>query len=459
MPRQLIKLPEFHWTDQTWQTEPLTNAIKDYTHQREKQRQFDVTKEEQARQHDATNAIRQGQLDVQRQRYGREDEDRKTQEYATLAQHIVDEPNQDVGKGMWGKVLNSHPKFGEMLTKYGVDPKDHITGAKFLIGLAQGVQDPQKKALIEAQTATQRAYGESAEALRDERRQSTLNMQREQFGDEKPALDEAGGLVMRPLVHKAGLRFPSGVQPPPGTFREVEPAQAQVPGTIVERGGRLSKDQQRQQTVQELDPAIKGERLPSEAEIQRYWSAVYGQKPPSGSKYTRDGGFANVGPRNSAGDKTRDAIKGALDSAQDNISDAREVLRGTNVFQRYGSYAFDTGVAAMVQGPIRIAIRGILHGISGAQINVPEQAEYMDAMLPKPGDFINRIEFKLNHLENTLKHIQRIQGSATEEEVLAVRNAMRKSLSLKPLSAEDAKKRLDSRGGATKDGWKIERVQ
>jgi len=450
MPKQSFRLPEFQFPEKGWDAAPLSNAIADYTKSRENQYQFDTT-----------NALNQERIGLEREKMGiarqkssQEDEARQAQVLAGIAQTIDAEQDQPRRAAMWKQLVGSHPAFPKLLSQYGQDPADHVAGPKFLIAQAAGYQDPQKQELVKAQTETQRAYAESATALRDERRQAILTRQNEQIQaqtqpqfqlNDKGELSYAGGL------QPAAMRFPGG-KPPPGTFDE--PVRTQMPGTVVEPR-RATREQQRQETVKELEPVIKGERIPSEAEIQRYWSATYGQKPPSGQKYGRDGSLINM---KGAEDKTRVSILGALKSSQGNIDDVREALRNTNMVTRGLSQATSIGTFARSMGPLRISIRGILHGISGAQINIPEQKEYFETMMPSYGDAQSTVEFKLNHLENTLTNIRAmIEKGVGDDVLLAVRNDMRKGLGLQPIGPGDMKKRLDSRAPA-KDGWSIRRL-
>lgn len=279
------------------------------------------------------------------------------------------------------------------------------------------------------------------------------NRRAQRPGMEGLELNEEGELEVRaaPQGGPRGLANPAAFRPPDPRAqadRELSPTpvQTQVPGVTMEPSrGRETREQFRRRTAEELGPAVTGQSAaPTETQIQQYWASVYGRSPRAGFRYDRRGREV----ANTEGDtdrNTRAGIKGALESASDNINDAREVLRGTNMVQRGLSYMTDVGVAARVDGPIRIAIRGILHGISGAAINIPEQQEYFAAMRPGTGDTINTIEFKLNHLENILTHIRRVQGTATDEQVLAVRNAMRKTLGLSELTLQQSRQRLDQR--------------
>jgi hypothetical protein len=406
----------------------VSNALTGYR----KAQEFDATHQLARDRLDQEADFNNRRVGVLEQKASDEREKQERQRIAGIGQAIdaIQEPTQR--SAAWQKFVGSHPAIAPLFKKYGQDPADHVNGPKFLLAEVQGPQDAYKGALTEQA----RAYAEAGRSSADLNRSRMEMEASDRLNAPQYTLDKEGNLTY--------AAFRPG-DPRAGAVGDVTPAQSTLPGVSVTQP-RTTKDDRRRQDVRELEPVIKGERVPSEAEIQRYWTGVHGQKASAGHKYNRAGQEVSNRIAGGPGDKgTRDAIKGALDSAQDNIDDARETLRGTNMVQRGLSYATDIGVAARVQGPIRIAIRGILHGISGAQINIPEQKEYFDAMLPGTGDAISTIEFKLNHIENTLKHIQRIQGAATDEDVVKVRNDMRKTLGLKPLSQEEAKKRLDER--------------
>jgi hypothetical protein len=405
------------------------------------------------------------QIDLQRERLGMEKQRQQQLQEQELVKSIggmaqvVDAEKDPVRRpAIWKQLVGSHPNMIAALQKSGIDPNDHVNGPKFLMAQV-GQYDPLARRKTEADIEASGARSSYYRAGAEEHAARTGAIQAASAAEQNRPYDlgvnEQGELERVPragLVQPAGFT-PGGTRPPGGS--QLEPVQSTVPGVTVDTPQRrLDKDQRREQTIRDLAPAVKGqERIPDEGEIQRYWAAVYGQKPPSGAKYGRDGAIVNM--KGSAEDKTRAAIKGALSSAQGNIDDAREALRGTYWGQRDAQRAVGSGTAARVEGPLKIAIRGVLHGISGAQINIPEQKEYFDAMMPKYFDAGSTIDFKLDHLENTLAHIRKFtEGNQDEEAIMAVRNSMRKGLGLPPITAEQAKKRLDSRGGPPPSGSK-----
>lgn len=191
---------------------------------------------------------------------------------------------------------------------------------------------------------------------------------------------------------------------------------------------------------------VKRQRLERDIETQKRFIQHYG-KPNRGFRYVEgpDGVPRLVdmregvrGGRGGGGeDKTRKAILGALSASEDAIADVEAALKNTDVLGRGASALTGSGTYSRALGPARIAIRGVLHGISGAQVNIPEQAEYFETFLPKWNDGASTIEFKLNHLKFMLGHIKKATGANfSEDSVKEVRNEMRKGLGLKPLKDE-----------------------
>lgn len=460
MPNALVRLPTLEYPTRGVDLSPVSNAITELRKQQEFDAQQGLREEQlalQRQQQDFNQAQATRQAAIQ-------DEDRQKLAIGGVVQSIDSIPADDPRRQQaWGRFVSSQPHYADTLKKYGQDPADHINAPKFILAQMRGPTDPgaeeERQARIAQSRATTNATNTNAAATQMEVTARMHDIARQQG----MYLNANGELSYNPGLMSAA--FTPGQTKPAGS------------DTTVIQAGQLPKEtreQARQRTIEELGPNVKpapkpgevtGEQVPGEGDIQRYWGAVYGQKPPSGYKYGRDGSL--VGMKGGADDKTRAAIKGALSSATDNINDVREALRGTNMATRAVSQATGSGTFARSLGPLQIAIRGVLHGISGAQINIPEQKEYFDAMLPRLGDAQSTIEFKLNHLENTLGHIRKFtDGGPSEKDLLDVRNAMRKGLGLKDLSAEDAKLRVDARqrgtgrssGAGDPAGWSIRKI-
>ncbi len=238
-------------------------------------------------------------------------------------------------------------------------------------------------------------------------------------------VDDGGVLQRRPSFQQAS--FPGGMAPGQSTG---------VPGTLIEqaqaRQGRPTADERRAATVADIERQhdVKGDQTVPEHVVQRYWTGVYGQKPPSGMRYGRDGGLINM--KGAAGDNTRAATKGALDASVTAIADVREALASTSMVGRgFEAATGYSGTFNRSMAPLRMAIRGVLHGISGAQVNIPEQQEYFNSFLPTWNDRADTINMKLNHLEFMLGSIQKASGGGYQEaDVQRLRNEMRKGLGL-----------------------------
>lgn len=445
MPNALVRLPELRYPDNARvDFAPISNALDDFRKNRELEARQQIEQERLGMERerlDITKGAAQGQED-----------DRQVKIFAGIAQAIDNEQDPVKRQGAWNKFVSSRPTFGPALQRYGIDPADHINGPKFLIAQARGPVDPLEQQERQARINQSQAATESTQTSTVAQKVGLQERMQEVARQQGMYLNASGELSFNAGLVPASFS-PGGAKP---QGAETAVTTAQLP--------RETRDQARQRTVEELGPTVKppgqptGEQAPGEGDIQRYWGAVYGQKPPSGQKYGRDGGLINM--KGAADDKTRSAIKGALEASQTAISDVREALKQTNVVGREWSRATDTGVLARTLPMINIAVRGVLHGISGAQINIPEQEEYFKAFVPRPGETFDRINFKLNHLEFILKNIQKAGGQNYDEAgVKALRDEMRKGLGLEPLDAvKKPQPGSGARGMPTNRGWGIEKL-
>lgn len=191
-------------------------------------------------------------------------------------------------------------------------------------------------------------------------------------------------------------------------------------------------------TVDQTEPRIQGgdTRL-SVGEINDFWGRYYGRQARAGYRYNRQGQEESIAMPGAGDRGTRDAVRAAIDTARSNVADAREVIRGTSWAGRQFSHMTDIGDFARVLPILNIASRAVMHGLSGAQVNIPETEAYLSAFMPRPGDRQNTIENKLNHLDGILTRIQQRQGGQfSDEDVLALRNSMRGTLNLRPLTLD-----------------------
>lgn len=74
-----------------------------------------------------------------------------------LAQVIHDDPNDATASQRWQSVLQGNPQMGELMQKYGVDPRDHRTGAKFLMAEVGSYMTPAQKEMEAAKLAQLKA--------------------------------------------------------------------------------------------------------------------------------------------------------------------------------------------------------------------------------------------------------------------------------------------------------------
>lgn len=99
-------------------------------------------------------------LGMAEKQFSSDQERREVERLGKLAQVINDDPNDATASQRWQSVLQGNPQMGSLLQKYGVDPNDHRTGAKFLaaevgayLSPAQKEMEAAKLAQIKAQTA------------------------------------------------------------------------------------------------------------------------------------------------------------------------------------------------------------------------------------------------------------------------------------------------------------------
>lgn len=74
-----------------------------------------------------------------------------------LAQVISDDPNDATASQRWQGILQGNPQMGELLQKYNVDPRDHRTGAKFLMAEVGSYMSPAQKEMEQAKLAQVKA--------------------------------------------------------------------------------------------------------------------------------------------------------------------------------------------------------------------------------------------------------------------------------------------------------------
>ena len=123
----------------------------------EDQRQFglnyDLRKSEaerSARQWGASHALDQGRFEITKDEARRKAEaDFDAKAAGVLDQHILSEKDPIVAGQRWQKFVAADPRIGQALQRYGVDPNDHVAGAKLFVGLARGYKEPEAFKLTE----------------------------------------------------------------------------------------------------------------------------------------------------------------------------------------------------------------------------------------------------------------------------------------------------------------------
>ncbi|MEO0943249.1 MAG: hypothetical protein AAFY06_00205 [Pseudomonadota bacterium] len=266
----------------------------------------------------------------------------------------------------------------------------------------------------------------------------------------------------RPIVEVDGRAYTRGGV----DVGQVGQKSEEVPGVVVDTPDyRASRFATRKS---EANQAINRASLDDQRRIkkvrdnQRIWTEVYGKKAPAGSIYNEKGDIVDLKDRfkGRTPSQTQRAALGAMSASLDTIKDVRESLRGTTVLSRGASQAANSGRFARASKLLRPAIRGVLHGMSGAQVNIPETKDYFDTFMPHWTDAQSTIEFKLNHLENMLTRIRgAINGKANEADVARLRGDIRKAIGLKdrrgaaPARAQPTPQRRSSGGGTVRSKY------
>ncbi|MBX9587910.1 MAG: hypothetical protein K2X43_01305 [Hyphomonadaceae bacterium] len=337
----------------------------------------------------------------------------------------------------WSMLVSSHPRMSEMLRRYGQDPADDVTGPKFII--AQTI-DPMRAAQAEYYRAQARNQTRTAEEA-STAPQYRINDQGELERADPPAAGPRG------FVTPAAMRMPNGPAIA-GPQQDVVPAQSttadttSVPGITLNRPispDRVPGSREREQDAAALWPRIQAQdRTLTTPEINRAWTGIWGRQPRAGHIYNIRGQEVPNSPPDANDRGTRMATAATIQEALTNVRDAREVLSNSNYVSRSLQQQFDVGPVAQAMPVFEIASRAIMHGLSGAQVNIPETEAYLRAFMPRPWERWDRVEGKLAHMEGILGRINMRQGGAfTEEDKLFVRNQMRKAMGLRQITLDE----------------------
>lgn len=342
---------------------------------------------------------------------GRADQQRQAEILTNIATTIKGIQDPNARRAAWTRLVQSQPNMARTLRQYGQDPADFINGPDFIIS--------------QTRTPEVRQPQPSLEGL---------------------GLDEEGRVTGRVLADgetaAGGRSYGSGAV----DFGTAGTRSPEVPGVVTApRSGSAdplaTQHAQGQRAVAGASPEEK-ERLARLINANRKWTYIYGKPPPAGSYYNEQGDLVDLRARGQARAQTT-TQRAAVAGTQAGIvalKDAKEALQGTTVGGRLLSHLADTGTMAVVTPNIEIATRSVMHGLSGAQVNIPETESYLRAFMPQPGrlESLARINNKLSHLELMLGEIARAQGGAwSDEQTLKVRNDMRRFLGLRPKTLEE----------------------
>lgn len=345
--------------------------------------------------------------------------------------------------------LRSNPGADKEIMSAGIDPEDYEGVARFVIAEAQPFLDQKAQADLERINASRDSEIAQAAKYRSETI-PTNSFNLDNFG-----MDADGNLV-RVENRVAGASDSQDGSMSYGTTGGVDfgPTGVQsgdVPGVVVQDGGKAAPRWVSQE--REGQGAIANSSAEQQASIRRLreaqavWRATYGKDPPSGYIYAQDGSLIDLKNANSRGtSKTQAAAAGAMEEAANNIELARQAITGqnmdrsrapgggTNMVSRGFSQALDSGQFAKARSLVEIAARSIMHGMSGAQVNIPETESYMRAYMPQWNDTQSRIHFKLNAMKSMLGSIRlAVEGKKrgdpnAEAQIAQIRQQMAKDL-------------------------------
>ena len=194
---------------------------------------------------DPALAVHIGQAQVAKRSADQDYEAKTAKHMAGISQMILAAP-PDQGQAMMQKLYASQPDIASHLTKYGVDPNDHVGAAKFMIAEARGYVNPNEEAMEKAklglvQAQTHSAYrADEPEIVRqmraggiDPKSVEGQDMIRNSIKGGSP-IDQAIAGAMK------GMNAPTPAPPAPqqgGLLQQSAPGNALSPGIQLTAGG------------------------------------------------------------------------------------------------------------------------------------------------------------------------------------------------------------------------------
>lgn len=448
--------------------QPINDAI-------DANRTFDIHRE--------ANALKREQLGISRSELGLkyQDAERKRQadEVKRIGQvmAVIDaEENPQRRQLLWRGAQSANRDLFDHMTKFGVDPNDHINGPKFLMAQA-GEFDPMKRRLTEAQIAAQNAsamsnrahagyYNAAAEAAKvkaqPQQAATTVDplqgygidengdyvpppQQRSAFPNVTPS--DAGAPINRALPEPmklggptddidASMRLdegrpqPRGVQvaqvgqglPPTlmeqarqSTFGRPGMTAGQVPGIVTTAKGATDVPATREASGQR---AYEGATPDQQARFnkmrqdQQFWTSAYGKPPRAGYYYGPNGQELAMADKVYKGDREQQAL---MDMNMRVIDEASKKLKESTWAYRAATGYANYGENARAFSDLEGAATNLAFALSGKSVSNAERSEFMNRYAPKPGDSEATIDHKVGRLKLFFNTMRSAMASGVNE--------------------------------------------
>lgn len=199
----------------------------------------------------------------------------------------------------------------------------------------------------------------------------------------------------------------------------------EIPGIVVSpKSGKTDVDATRAYQGQLADERRQASpddrrRLQEARDVQAYWTSLYGNKPPSGKAYTKDGGLIDLQGKSSATERatwrTVGVAKQGLRSALSVLTD-KSLLN--NVMTRAAANYGDYGEVGQAFADFNQSAMQIVYALSGKQSTWNEMKAILKAYGPKPLDSQDRIKMKAERVENYLRALAQREGRGKEYEAI-----------------------------------------
>lgn len=371
------------------------------------------------------------QMQMAETKFGNEQQDRTAEKLARGA-FVIDQidANDPRRQSMWQRLVQSDPRIGEQLGKFGVDANDHVQGPKFIISEA-GKYDPTKELLSQAQRKLYEAQAGQARAHAGYYNAAAEAMNQKAQPQVQPTagpldgygLDSEGNLIdtrqTENRVLGSGATVPGTASTSTAGGFEFGPSgqeASNVPGIVIGKG----------RTDQAATAASAGQRAVGEAlpdaqarlfERKRnndLWTHINGNKPPSGMYYGPKGELISLKPSDTASERQGAIIaKFGLKS----LDDAERIFKDSNWIQHITGGVgglWETGRGYLAA---EMAITDLNFALSGKSVSNAEREHFLRLYMPKPFESVERRNYKLARMREYFSSLveERKKGASDEK--------------------------------------------